>query len=156
MLLIALGAAPLAAQQTPSPVELLIVDETQTFQGSLLVNLLAATLKLTGLFNIDARFVTVSSSFDDPLGLNPTERRYELILIVPRGVEQGTLRQLWIASCPITHATRPEILQGIQVIQELISEGSQGRIEAVGVRDDAIPGIFATIFERNGWLRCSS
>jgi hypothetical protein len=117
--LILTGSAPLPAQEAPSPVpvDLLLVDETQTLQASLLVNVLAATLKRTGLFEIEAVFARVSSSFEDPLGVNPTERRYEMVLVIPRGIEQGTLRQIWIVTCPLTHATRPEVLQGIQTIQ---------------------------------------
>jgi hypothetical protein len=154
LLLISTASASLPAQQASQPVDLLLVDETQTFQGSLLVNLLAATLKRTGLFAIEAKFVEVSSSFDDPLGANTTDRRYEMVLVIPLGVEQGILRQIWIVTCPLTHATRPAILEAIETIQQLVAEGSRGLIEAVGVRDDAIPGFFATLFERGGWLAC--
>jgi len=151
LLLLALSGT---AQEAPKPVDLLIVDETQTFRGALMVNLLAAMLKETGLFAIEAKFVEVSSSFDDPLGINGTERRYEMILVIPVGVERGTLRQIWIVTCPLTHQTRPQILKGIETIQRLVEEGSQGLIEAASVRDDAIPGFFSTLFSRAGWLAC--
>ncbi len=142
-------------QDAPSrPVRMLLVDETQTLQASLLVNLLAATLQRTGLFEIEAQFVDVPSSFDDPLGENPTDARYELILIIPREQELEAMRQLWIATCPLTHQTRTELLQGVQTIQQLIEEGSQGQLRAVSVNDDAIPGYFATLFEKHGWLEC--
>lgn len=142
------------AASSPAPVEMLLVDETQTLQASLLVNLLAATLQRTGLFEIEAQFVDVPSSFDDPLGENLTDARYELILIVPREQELEALRQLWIATCPLTHQTRPGLLQGVRTIQQLVEEGSRGQLRAVSVTDDAIPGYFATLFEKHGWLEC--
>ena len=146
--------AQLEREEPSQPVRMLLVDETQTLQASLLVNLLAATLQRTGLFEIEAQFVDVPSSFDDPLGINPSERRYELILIIPREQELEAIRQLWIATCPLTHQTRPELLQGVQTIQRLIEEGSQGQLRAVSVNDDAIPGYFATLFMKHGWLEC--
>lgn len=141
-------------QEAIAPVTLLIVDETRTFQASLLVNLLAAALHKTELFDIEAKFVEVASSFDDPLGVNSTAKRYELILVVPRGIEQGLLSQIWIATCPLNHGTRPEIHQGVQTIKILVAEGSKERVRALGVNDDALPGYFARLFELHGWLRC--
>lgn len=136
------------------PVDLLIVDETETFRGSLLVNLLAAGLKETGLFDIESVFVKVPSAFGDPLGENERGQLYEMILVIPRESELADVRQLWIVTCPLTVWTRREVWQGIETIKELVARRTQGQLEAVGVRDDALPGILATLFDRNGWLAC--
>ena len=154
--LIALGAAspPAPAQETSAPVQLLLVDETRTLQASLLVNVMAATLQRTGLFEIEAVFANVESSFDDPLGENPTDRVYEMIVIVPREEELQNMRQIWIATCPITHETRPEIAAGVRTIQRLLDERSQGLVKALSVLDDALPGYFASLFEKHNWLEC--
>ncbi len=154
LFLILPGWVVTSAQEAAPPIDLLIVDETKTLQFSLLVNLLAARIESTGLFEIEAVFPTVSSSFDDPLGVNRSGRRYEMILVIPRALEQGTLNQIWIVTCPITQATPPELLGGFQISEKLLQEVEQVRIEAVTVNDDAVPGFFATLFQGNGWLRC--
>ena len=143
-----------ALQAQPEPVQMLLVDETQTLQASLLVNVMAAALQETGLFEIEAVFPDVESSFDDPLGENTTGRVYEMIVIVPREEELRNLRQIWIATCPLTHETRPEILQGVRLIQQMLEERAQGLLRALSVRDDALPGYFASLFEKHGWLHC--
>ncbi len=152
-LLLLSGGGVAGSQAEMEKVDLLLVDETQTLQASILVQILAQALKNTGLFQLEAKWANVQSSFDDPLGSNSTGEQYEMILIVPRGLEDGSLRQLWIATRPITHQTRWEILAGIQAIQALIEQGSQGQLQAVGVMEDLIPAWFAAIFARNGWLK---
>lgn len=130
---------------------LLIVDETKTFSSSIRVQVLASLLKKTGQFELFAKFVEVSSSFDDPLqGLEP-DRRYDLILIIPRGIDDNTVRQLWVVSRPF-----PEISEGLRraigLLKQLAGRVFTGAAEAVDVTDDLIPGYFATIFIREGWL----
>ena len=130
---------------------LLIVDETKTFSSSIRVQVLASLLNKSGKFALSARFVDVPSSFADPLrGLEP-DRRYDLILIIPRGIDDGTVRQLWIASRPF-----PEISEGLRgaiaLLKQLAGRVFIGAAEAVDVTDDLIPGYFATIFIREGWL----
>lgn len=137
----------------PQKVELLLVDETQTLQASLMVNAFAKALKDTGLFTLEAKFVDVRSSFDDPLGANEGDKRYEMILVIPRALEEGLFRQLWIVTQPINHGTRAEVLEGIQAIKSIVHQGSRGQFQAVGVMDDLIPALFSTIFDRNGWLK---
>lgn len=154
LLLWVLGSAG-SLQAQPEPVRMLLVDETQTLQASILVNVLAAALQETGLFEIEAVFPEVASSFDDPLGENTTGRVYEMIVIVPREEELRHLRQIWIATCPLTRKTRPEILRGVELLQQMVEERSQGLLRALSVREDALPGYFAALFEKHGWLRCS-
>jgi len=151
------ASAPAAVQafgQEQAPVDLLLVVEVRTFQGLILTEVLARALQATGLFSVEPKFVEVSSSFDDPLGPNPDRsRQYDIVLVVPLGLEDGSLRQLWIASRPPGPKTRPEVVRGVQLIKELVQRGSQGRVEAVGVTDDLAPALLAAVFLRNGWLR---
>lgn len=138
----------------PAPrVDLLLVDETQTLQASLMVQVYARTLQESGLFNFDAKVVTVQSSYDDPLGVNSTEKRYELIAIVPRGIEDGSVPYIWLITKPIGPQTRPELLQGIELIRQRVAQGSGGFFKALTVMDDAALGIFASVFEHHGWLK---
>lgn len=148
------SAGTVAEPQTEAErVALLLVDETHTLQASILVQILAQTLNRTDLFQMEAKVVQVRSSFDDPLGPNVSEKQYEMILVIPRGLEDGSLRQLWIATRPITHQTRPELMAAMETVKSLIAQGSGGLLEAVGVMDDALPAWFAAIFLWHGWLK---
>ena len=147
------GGGVTLSQAAPQKVELLLVDETRTLQASILVQILAQTLNATGLFNLQAKIVNVQSSFDDPLGPNPTDKQYELILIIPRGLEDGSLQELWLVTQPITFGTRPELLTAIQTIKTLIAQGTAGRLKAIGVMDDMLPAWFGAIFTWHGWLK---
>lgn len=145
----------LGSQADDAPLALLIVDETKTFEASLLVNTAAGALKQTGMFNVEAKFVDVDSSFDDPLGPNATDTVYDIILIVPRALEQRELMQVWVASCPYLPDGPDELEHGVATIQELVDKRSQGMLTALGVHDDAVPALFATIFANHGWLDCN-
>lgn len=133
------------------PFKLLIVDETRTFVVSMRLELLARALKRTGLFALSTRVVEVDSSFADPLqGLEP-DQRYDLILIAPRGLDDRTVRQLWIVTRPFNEVS-PGLIQAVSALKRLVAQLSQGLVAAVDVTEDAIPAIFATIFIRRGWL----
>lgn len=134
-------------------VDLLLIDETQTLQASLLVQSFAKALQETGLFNFNAKIVNVQSSYDDPLGPNTTHKKYGMILIVPRGIEDGSIPQIWMITRPIHSGTRPEMTEALQTIKKIVDQGSGGQFKAVSVMEDAALGIFATTFERNGWLQ---
>lgn len=133
------------------PFTLLIVDESRTFGSSIRVEVLARAINRTGLFDLSARIVEVDSSFADPLqGLEP-DRRYDAILIVPRGIDDHTVRQLWIATRPLSQVSA-ELRQAVGLLKEIANKVFQDAAEAVDVTDDLIPGFFATIFIREGWL----
>jgi hypothetical protein len=117
------------AAQPSERVDLLLVDETQTLQASLMVQVYARALQESGLFNFDAKVVSVQSSYDDPLGVNPTEKRYELIVIVPRGIEDGSVPQIWMITKPIGPQTRPQLLAAMDLIRQRVEQGSGGLIQ---------------------------
>ena len=139
--------------QPSERVDLLLVDETQTLQASLMVQVYARALQESGLFNFDAKIVSVQSSYDDPLGVNLTEKRYELIVIVPRGIEDGSVPQVWMITRPIGPQTRPQLLVAMELVRQRVEQGSGGLFKALTVMDDGALGIFSSVFERHGWLK---
>jgi hypothetical protein len=152
-LIIALGILISSAQAQSNKVDLLLVDETQTLQASLMVQIYARALQETGLFNFEAKVVRVESSYDDPLGVNSTDKKYELILIVPQGIEDGSVPQVWLITRPIGSQMRPELLAAIEFIRQRVAQGSSGLLKALTVMDDGALGIFSSVFERHGWLK---
>lgn len=150
-----LGAAQ-SGEADANRVDLLIVDETKTFQASLVVNALAGGLKRTGQFNVQAVFPDVGSSYEDPLGRNTGEAQYEIVLVVPRVDVLFGLGQLWIATCGIPHQASSAVIDGVTTMQTMIERNGQMGIQALSVADDAMPGYFAALFVQHGWLRCGS
>ncbi len=142
-----------SSAQAQNKVDLLLVDETQTLQASLMVQIYARALQESGLFNFEAKVVQVESSYDDPLGVNATDKQYELIVIVPRGIEDGSVPQIWLITRPIGPQTRPELLAAIELIRQRVAQGSAGLFTALTVMDDGALGIFSSVFERHGWLK---
>lgn len=142
----------LSVAQPTERVDLLLVDETQTLQASLMVQIYARALQETGLFNFEAKIASVQSSYDDPLGVNATDKKYELILIVPWGIEDGSIPQIWMITRAV-HEVRPEVIAAVQIIRQRVSQDSGGRLKALSIMEDAALGIFASTFQSNGWLK---
>jgi len=150
MLLLGWGALS-GLSQEPFKFKLLVVDETKTFASSIRVELLARAIKRTGLFELSAKIVDVGSSFANPLQGEKPDKRYEIIIIVPRGIDDGTVRQVWISTRPFTEISE-ELRSAVTVIKEIANGISQGMAKAVDVTEDLIPGYFATLFIKEGWL----
>lgn len=127
------------------PLEALIIDETKTLEESVCVELLARGMVASGLFALEARS-------DITLGPNPSEKRYDLIVIIPEKI-----RQVWLITSDIP-VKLPELLQrALLLIKDLVAQiysgsGCTAR-KAVDTDDDLAPALYATIFARNSWLK---
>jgi len=100
---LALAIALIAALNAPvqAGVRVLVVDETKTLASTMRVAGLVGALRGTGLFDVSHRLADVESSWDDPLAGSeppPDEAPQDLILIVPRGIDDGSADWIWIAS----------------------------------------------------------
>ena len=74
---------PVQAQQL-QPIKVLIIDETQTLLESLQVNVLVKLARQFPTLSVDAHFIEVESSFDNPLAKTDLQpKKYDLILIIP-------------------------------------------------------------------------
>lgn len=135
-------------------VDLLIVNESQDPAIAGQVTLLSAPLRQIGLFAIGLQAAQVSSSFDDPLGVNSSGKTYDIIVIVPLALGHGNLTQVWVVSCPITSSMPANVIRGVQAIKNVVEGGTQGRVQAATVQDDAVPAFFSTVFQLHGWLHC--
>jgi hypothetical protein len=147
-------SASVPAQGAPQPVSVLIVNETHSPLLSGQAHLMATALAAVGGFTVDLKDITVRSSFVDPLGPNTGKTQYELIFMAPVGLEDGTVRQVWLVTCPITTATRPELVKSLQMIQSLVNTAGKGQVAAVTVQDDLVVMLFSRIFQMDGWLNC--
>lgn len=144
-----------AAQQPPTSqgkVRLLLVDETKTFSSTMRVGALAGILKKSEAFDVTVELVDVSSSYADPLtGKPPAEHPYNIILIIPRGIDDGSVDQIWLVTRGFDELP-PHAVQGIKMLSALVDQVFSGLAQATDVSEDLFPGFFSALYVEEGWL----
>jgi len=139
-------------QGTQGGARLLLVDETKTFSLTMRVGALAGILRKTGMVNVSIELVDVESSYEDPLsGIALAEEPYDIILIIPKGIDDGTVGQIWLVT-RFFEETSPEYA-GLTALSGIIDQVFQGVAEAIDVSEDLFPGFFAALYLKQGWLR---
>lgn len=130
---------------------LLIIDETRTLSTSMRVEILARALNQTELFDLSAQIAVVDTGFENPLQDAIPDRRYDIILIIPRTIEHGTVRQLWIITRPHSEIS-PHLNAAIASLKEIADAVFADIAKAVDVTEDLVPGFFAAFFIKEEWL----
>jgi hypothetical protein len=150
-----LGGVSTAQQVAFPAVRLLVVDETKTFLSTMRVGGLVGALKGTGMFDVAVRFADVESGWSDPLaGQWPDEdlERFDLLLVIPLGIDDGSDDWTWILSDGLVSLS-PPVLEGIAVVRELVSVVFEGRVSVIGVYDDLLLGLVYESYAAKGWMR---
>ena len=158
--LLLLGAVGFGRGSSESPDErpqfrLLLIDETKTFASTMRVGALAGIIKETGMFDLMVKLVDVDSSFDDSLGgamLEPAQDPYDLILILPRGLDNGSVKQIWLVSDGL-NGMALHVRAGVDVISQIVNQVFQGIGQAIDVSEDLYPGLLSALYIKGGWLR---
>ena len=131
---------------------LLIVDETKTFTSTMRVGITANVLKKMGLFTIAADMVNVSSSYADPLaGKTPPQQPYDIVLIFPRGLDDGSVHQIWVITRDLA-ALPPQLATAVTTLKMVINKVFAGVGTATDVNADLFPGLFSALYVKEGWL----
>lgn len=141
-------AAPGWAEQT-NPVHVLIIDETQTLVESFQVNALIHLARQMPNLAVEARFVQVESSFQNPLP-QPAAQRYDLIVVVPKTLAE--LKALWLMSRNLSELS-VNVLAAFRSLKSLIErifEPERG--QPLDITQDIGVAFFAAIFQKRGWL----
>jgi len=146
-----------AGQGAPSPgaVRLLVVDETKTFLSTMRVGALVGALRGFGLFEVDVRLADVTSSWDDPLSdaaMGVDSEPYDIILIIPIGLDDGAVDWVWIVSDGPT-CLSAAVLGGAQLIEQIVGAVFEGVVRPVGVYDDLMPSFLFAEYVLEGWIR---
>jgi len=107
----------------------------------------------TELFaSVDAVITPVSSPFDLPFLLNPNGKRYDLVVVAPKGVL--SLGQIWLVSSAYPQ-NRPELLAAMDFLGELTTRfGAQFglSLKLLDVSQDLFVGLLSGFFTRIGVL----
>ena len=158
LVLVALTMAiPLSSlsQEAPPLVRVLVVDETKTFASTMRVAGLVGALRSVGLFDVGVALADVASSYDDPLvdripeeGENP----HDLIVILPRGLDDGSMRQIWVVSAGLSSLS-PIVTASLEVLTGIVDQVFGGAGEAIDVSEDLWPCLLWATYSMKGWIR---
>ncbi|MEA1871701.1 MAG: hypothetical protein U9N00_05875 [Candidatus Bipolaricaulota bacterium] len=131
---------------------LLLVDETKTFASTMRVGALAGILRKTGMVDVTVMLVDVESSYGDPLaGLATAEEPYDIILIIPKGIDDGSVEQIWLVTRFFAEGSPEEV--GLAALAGIIDQIFQGLAIAIDVSEDLWPAGYAALYLQQGWLR---
>jgi hypothetical protein len=150
-------ALPLTSlsQETPPLVRVLVVDETKTFASTMRVAGLVGALRSAGLFDVGVALADVTSSYDDPLaGRDPgeAEEAYDLIVILPRGLDDGSMSQIWIVSAGMS-SLPPIVTTSLDLLTGIVDQVFAGAGEAIDVSEDLWPCLLWAAYSTKGWIR---
>jgi len=154
-ILVIAAALAASAQPAPEPIRVLVVDETKTFDSTMRVAGLVGALRLVGLFDVGVALADVASSYDDPLaGREPDEggELYDLIVVLPRGLDDGSIRQIWIVSAGLDDLS-PSVAAGLGIASGIVDRVFAGIGEATDVTEDLWPCLLWAVYSTNGWVR---
>ena len=142
------------------PFRLLIVDETKGFETTIRVGILAKGLKDRGKVDVSVLLADVDSAYVDPLlGRTPEEGEepYDIILIVSKGIDDGSAPFVWIVFGSFDMGGETVDLEGamevLGLFRNVIDQVFQGVAEAVDVSKDFYPALLGAFYQANGWLR---
>jgi len=148
------GFAANAGDSPPPPAyRVLLVDGTKTLASTMRVVGLAGGIRQSGVAELTVLFADGGGPFDDPL--RERERPsvpYDLILIVPRGIDDGTASRIWIlvAGNP---AASDLVSMAVGLLGQGVDLAFSGVARAVGPLDDLWAALSASLYVQQGWLR---
>ena len=142
------------AQPSPQPIRVLVVDSTKTFLSTMRVGGLVGGLRGTGLFEIDVRLSNVAGAYQDPLDGEVRDEDiapYDLILWIPRGIDDATASHIWVVSNGPT-VLSPQVNVGLRVCEQVINQAFAPMASAAGVYDDLFPAFLWALYVQEGWM----
>lgn len=149
------GATLMAgAQEAPPSVRLLLIDETKTFTSTMKVAGTIGALRQFGLFDVSVRLGDEESDYEDPLlGAlpEPGHEPFDLILILPRGLDTKTNVGIWLVSEWIDYLS-PAVRGAIDVVSTVVDQVFAGSGQTIDVSEDLWPNFFWSAYASKGWM----
>jgi len=130
----------------------LIVDGSKTLNSTMRVLGLANAIGRSGFAEVTVRLADDLGSFMDPLiDQKRPDEPYQLIILVPRGVDDATAYGIWILLPGDPQAT-PEVAQAVALLSQGIDAAFSGIASAVDPTDDLWAALTAALYVQEGWL----
>jgi len=153
--LLAAMAFAASAQSVPEAVRVLVADETKTFASTMRVAGLVGALRTVGMFEVGVVLADVTTDYDDPLaGRLPDEGEaaYDLIVILPRGLDDRSIDQIWVVSAGLDSLS-PMVTAGLGMLSVLVDQVFADVAEAIDVSEDLWPCLLWAVYTTKGWMR---
>lgn len=136
-----------------APYRVLLVDGTKTLEATLRVGGLAGAMRQSGLVDVSVLFTDVVSPYDDPLaGREAPAEPYDLVLIIPRGVGDGSADVVWVLVGNAV-AESPELASSFTLLSSGIGMAFAGAAQAQSPLDDLWALFTSALYVSEGWLR---
>lgn len=146
------GVVGLAQQAPAGQIRLLLVDETKTFSSTMRVGALAGTLKKSAIFDVTVKMIDVETSYADLLvGESLEGSPYDIIVIVPKGIDDESVDQVWVVTRWFSDLS-PVVSQGVGMVSALVDKVFIGLAGAVDISDDLFLGFLSALYVAEGWL----
>lgn len=142
-------------QELPPTIRLLLIDETKTFTSTMKVAGTIGALRGMGLFDVSIRLSDVTSDYDDPLeGIAPPDDQdpFDLILILPRGLDSKTNVSIWLVSDWLTSLS-PFVRGAIDLVSTVVDQVFAGSGQTIDVSEDLWPDFLWANYAKKGWVR---
>ncbi|UCF10234.1 MAG: hypothetical protein JSW65_00685 [Candidatus Bipolaricaulota bacterium] len=132
---------------------LLVVDATKTFASTLRVGGLVGALRASGAMAVEVVLTDAASVLDDPLPGSPEETEaFDLMIILPRGLDDGTAIRIWLLS-ESPGRLAPSVVAAYHAASQTIDLVFAGVARAVDVTEDLYPALLWAGYRARGWMR---
>lgn len=140
-------------QELPPSIRILIVDETKTFTSTMKVAGTIGALRQMGLFEVSVRLADVDTDYDDPLAgiaLETGQDPFDLILILPRGLDTKTNVSIWLVSDWL-NALSPFVRGAVDLVSNVVDQVFAGSGQTIDVSEDLWPNFLWAVYAKKGW-----
>jgi len=141
-------------QELPPAIRILLVDETKTFTSTMKVAGTIGALRQMGLFDVSVRLADVETDYSDPLaGIDPDpdQEPFDLILILPRGLDTKTNVSIWLVSDGF-NALSPFTRGAVDLVSTVVDQVFAGSGQTIDVSEDLWPGFLQAYYVVKGWM----
>jgi len=140
-------------QELPPGIRILLVDETKTFTSTMKVAGTIGALRQMGLFEVSVRLSDVDNDYADPLAgitLETGQDPFDLILILPRGLDTRTNVSIWLVSDWLD-VLSPFVRGAIDLISNVVDQVFAGSGQTIDVSEDLWPNFLWAVYAKKGW-----
>lgn len=141
-------------QEQPPTIRVLLIDETKTFTSTMKVAGTIGALRQMGLFDVSVRLADGDDDYSDPLtGISPEpdQEPFDLILILPRGLDTKSNVNIWLVSDGFG-ALSPFIRGAVDLLSNVVDQVFTGSGQTIDVSEDLWPGFLQAAYVLKGWM----
>ena len=143
------------SQELPPSIRILLIDETKTFTSTMKVAGTIGALRQMGLFDVSVRLAEVENDYSDPLaGIvpEPDQEPFDLILILPRGLDTKTNVSIWLVSDGL-NVLSPFVRGAVDLVSNIVDQVFAGSGQTIDVSEDLWPGFLWASYVSKGWIQ---